>query len=544
MYEGGTNMKIIDLNQVSKSFAGDNILTNISMQIMEGEHVGLIGRNGEGKSTILKIIAGIENVNRGDVTRKKGLQIGMLHQFQEKQDDATVYDVLKSSFSDLLEMSSQMAYLENQMATDTSAKIMDRYGALLAAFAEQGGYEIESEIAKVMNGLGIASLQTKKFKDLSGGEKTKTALGVLLLQKNDLILLDEPTNHLDLKAVMWLTQYLQRYKGAILVVSHDRYFLDEIVSKMIELENQELITYHTNFSGYLKEREERILREFQAYKDQQKKIKKMKQAIKQLREWAIQANPPNDSFFRRAKSMERALERMERLKRPVLSQKEMQLQFEEAKRSGEDVVLFDEVTKSFHDKVLFENVNLHIREGERVAIIGDNGVGKSTLLRMILGEELPSRGSVKVGSNVKIAYLSQQMAEISGDETVLEAFRKDVHVPEGEARNMLASFMFYQEMVFQRVEQLSGGERMRLRLAKFINQPVNTLILDEPTNHLDIVSREVLEEAIRQFKGTLIVISHDRYFIDETCSRTLYLHNKILNSYEGSFSRFIEKVIL
>ncbi|WP_088816026.1 MULTISPECIES: ribosomal protection-like ABC-F family protein [Listeria] len=536
-------MKIIDLNQVSKSFAGDNILNNISMQIMEGERVGLIGRNGEGKSTILKIIAELESINSGNVTRKKGLRIGMLNQFQEKTADVTVYDVLKSSFSNLLEMASQMENLEKQMEMDASTKIMDRYGDLLASFAEQGGYEMDSEIAKVMNGLGISSLQAEKFKDLSGGEKTKTALGALLLQKNDLILLDEPTNHLDLKAVTWLTQFLQRYKGAILVVSHDRYFLDEIVSKMIELENQELITYHTNFSGYLKEREERILREFQAYKDQQKKIKKMKQAIKQLREWAIQANPPNDNFFRRAKSMERALERMEKVKRPALSQKEMQLQFEEAKRSGEDVVLFDEVTKSFHDRVLFEDVNLHIREGERVAIIGDNGAGKSTLLRMILGEEAPSKGRVKVGSNVKIAYLSQQMDEMSGKETVLEAFRKEVHVPEGEARNMLANFMFYQEMVFQKVEQLSGGERMRLRLAKFINQPVNTLILDEPTNHLDIASREVLEEAIRQFKGTLIVISHDRYFIDETCSRTLYLHNKILNNFDGNFSWFSEKVI-
>ncbi|MBC1398174.1 ribosomal protection-like ABC-F family protein [Listeria fleischmannii] len=537
-------MKIIDFNQVSKSYVGNKILDQVSLQIMESERVGLIGRNGEGKSTILKIMAQKEKVDSGEVTTKRGLRIGLLEQFQDAYHTLTVDTVLKSSFAHLYKIEEKMKQLEQEMESNVSTKILNQYGELQTAFAEQGGYEIESAISKVVNGLGIKTLQGKKYEDLSGGEQTKVALGKLLLQNHDLILLDEPTNHLDIQAVNWLTQFLKQYKGAVLIVSHDRYFLDEVVDKMIELENQELITYHTNFSGYLKEREERLLKEFQTYKDQQKKIKKMKQAIKRLREWGMQANPPNDAFFRRAKSMEKALARMEIMKRPVLSQKEMKLAFDEAKRGGEDVVILDRVSGGFSKKTLFENLDLHIRVGERIALIGENGVGKTTLIRMILGQVQPDFGEVKLGSNIKMAYLSQQMEAINENETVLSYFRQYVHVPETEARNQLASFMFYKDMVFQKIKNLSGGERMRLRLATFMNQEVNMLILDEPTNHLDIASCEVLEEAIRQFKGTILVISHDRYFINEICTRTLYLHDRKVSSYEGNYSYFAQKVII
>lgn len=535
-------MKIVDLNQVTKSYAGDKVLDGISMQVMEGERVGLIGRNGEGKSTILKLIAGMEIADSGLVTRKKDAKIGMLDQIPEGLSGSTVVEVLEQSFTELLAVQTQMADLEEQMAVDASEKVMAHYGDLMALFADQGGYEMQAELGKVTAGLGLSKLLDKKWQELSGGEKTKVALGALLLEKPELLLLDEPTNHLDLNAVIWLTKFLQSYKGAVLVVSHDRYFLDEVVTKMVELENKKLFTYRTNFSGYLEEREERLLREFQAYKDQQKQIKKMKQAIKQLREWGARANPPNDAFFRRAKNMERMLDKMEKVKRPVLAQKEMNLAFEESKRSGDEVAIFEGVEKRYGEKVLLAEAVLTIHQKERVAIVGDNGAGKSTLLKLLTGAEIPDAGAVKLGSSVKLAYLSQQMEELDANQTVLEAFRDQVRVTEGEARNMLAGFMFYQEMVFRKVANLSGGERMRLRLARFIHQPVNTLILDEPTNHLDIASREVLEEALRNFKGTIITVSHDRYFIDQICSKVIHLHEGRLNVYSGNYTYFAQKV--
>ncbi|MBC1961949.1 ABC-F family ATP-binding cassette domain-containing protein [Listeria welshimeri] len=529
-------MTIVAMNDVVKSFTGDIILEKVSLQLEEGERVGLIGRNGEGKSTILKILKGLESVDSGIVTSKKGAKIGLLEQLSTVDPNTIVEQYLRTSLGELKNLEKELRSLEEEMATNPSEKLMNRYGDKMALFGELGGYEMDANLNKVVNGLGIESLLPQKWKNLSGGEKTKAALAHLLLQKTDLLLLDEPTNHLDLLAVEWLTSFLQHYAGTVLVVSHDRYFLDEVVQKMVELENRELIIYHTNFSGYLKEREERLLREFQDYKDQQKKIKKMQQAIKRLRQWAMQANPPNDAMFRRAKNMERALERMEKVKRPVLTQKQMQLQFDEANRSGQEVVVMENLSKSFNEKEIVQDVSLQIRQGERVAIIGENGAGKSTLLKMMEGKVSPDCGNVKVGASVKIASLSQQMEELNEEMTVLEAFRDKVAVTEGEARQMLAGFMFYGEMVFRKVANISGGERMRLRLAQFINMPVNTLILDEPTNHLDIASREILEEAIRTFTGTIITVSHDRYFIDQLCSKVIWLENKQLTVYEGNYS--------
>ncbi|HFQ6083137.1 TPA: ribosomal protection-like ABC-F family protein [Listeria monocytogenes] len=532
-------MTIVAMNEVVKSFTGDIILEKVSLQLEEGERVGLIGRNGEGKSTILKILKGTEGVDSGIVTSKKGARIGLLEQLSSVDPNIIVIIVehyLRTSFGELEDMEKELRSLEAEMATNASEKLMNRYGDKMALFGELGGYEMDANLNKVVNGLGIGLLLSQRWGDLSGGEKTKAALAHLLLQKTDLLLLDEPTNHLDLMAVEWLTAFLQHYSGTVLVVSHDRYFLDEVVEKMVELENRELIVYHTNFSGYLKEREERLLREFQDYKDQQKKIKKMQQAIKRLRQWAMQANPPNDAMFRRAKNMERALERMEKVKRPVLTQKQMQLQFDEAGRSGQEVVVMENLSKSFSEKAIVQDVSLQIRQGERVAIIGENGAGKSTLLKIMEGKVVPDGGMIKVGASVKIASLSQQMEELNEALTVLDAFRDKVAVTEGEARQMLAGFMFYGEMVFRKVGNISGGERMRLRLAQFINMPVNTLILDEPTNHLDIASREILEEALRAFSGTIITVSHDRYFIDQLCSKVIWLENKQLTVYEGNYS--------
>ncbi|MBC1210880.1 ABC-F type ribosomal protection protein [Listeria booriae] len=534
-------MTIVALNNVTKRFTGDLILEKISLQVEEGERIGLIGRNGEGKSTILKIIARLETVDDGIVSVKRSATVGLLNQMPNVSGNAIVRDYLRTAFADVLALQAELTELEQRMTTDMSERLLAQYGEKQARFIDLGGYNLDTNMDKILHGLGISHLAEKFWEQLSGGERTKVSLAKMLLEEPDLLLLDEPTNHLDLQAVDWLTQFLRAYKGTVLVVSHDRYFLDEVVQKIVELENKELITYHTNFSGYLVEREERLLKEFRDYKDQQKKIKKMQQAIKRLRQWAMEANPPNDALFRRAKNMEKALARIDVLKKPALEQKNMRLEFEESKRSGEDVVIFDAVWKQFGDRVLFDGLDCHIRQKERIAIVGNNGAGKSTFLKMVLGEVAPDVGTVNVGPSVDIAYLSQHMDVGDENQTVLEAFRDKVAVVEGDARHMLATFLFYGEMVFRKVANLSGGERMRLSLAQFMNQPVNTLLLDEPTNHLDIASREVLEEALRNFEGTIITISHDRFFINQICDRTLWLENGEIVSYGGNYSYASEK---
>ncbi|MBC2371564.1 ABC-F type ribosomal protection protein [Listeria booriae] len=534
-------MTIVALNNVTKRFTGDLILEKISLQVEEGERIGLIGRNGEGKSTILKIIARLETVDDGIVSVKRSATVGLLNQMPNVSGNAIVRDYLRTAFADVLALRAELTELEQRMTTDMSERLLAQYGEKQARFIDLGGYNLDTNMDKILHGLGISHLAEKFWEQLSGGERTKVSLAKMLLEEPDLLLLDEPTNHLDLQAVDWLTQFLRAYKGTVLVVSHDRYFLDEVVQKIVELENKELITYHTNFSGYLVEREERLLKEFRDYKDQQKKIKKMQQAIKRLRQWAMEANPPNDALFRRAKNMEKALARIDVLKKPALEQKNMRLEFEESKRSGEDVVIFDAVWKQFGDRVLFDGIDCHIRQKERVAIVGNNGAGKSTFLKMVMGEVAPDVGTVHVGPSVDIAYLSQHMDVGDENQTVLEAFRDKVAVVEGDARHMLATFLFYGEMVFRKVANLSGGERMRLSLAQFMNQPVNTLLLDEPTNHLDIASREVLEEALRNFEGTIITISHDRFFMDQICDRTLWLENGEIVSYGGNYSYASEK---
>ncbi|MBC2256720.1 ribosomal protection-like ABC-F family protein [Listeria booriae] len=534
-------MTIVALNNVTKRFTGDLILEKISLQVEEGERIGLIGRNGEGKSTILKIIARLETVDDGIVSVKRSATVGLLNQMPNVSGNAIVRDYLRTAFADVLSLQAELTELEQWLMTDVSERLLAQYGEKQARFIDLGGYNLDTNMDKILHGLGISHLAEKFWEQLSGGERTKVSLAKMLLEGPDLLLLDEPTNHLDLQAVDWLTQFLRAYKGTVLVVSHDRYFLDEVVQKIVELENKELITYHTNFSGYLVEREERLLKEFRDYKDQQKKIKKMQQAIKRLRQWAMEANPPNDALFRRAKNMEKALARIDVLKKPALEQKNMRLEFEESKRSGEDVVIFDAVWKQFGDRVLFDGLDCHIRQKERVAIVGNNGAGKSTFLKMVLGEVAPDVGTVHVGPSVDIAYLSQHMDVGDENQTVLEAFRDKVAVVEGDARHMLATFLFYGEMVFRKVANLSGGERMRLSLAQFMNQPVNTLLLDEPTNHLDIASREVLEEALRNFEGTIITISHDRFFMDQICDRTLWLENGEIVSYGGNYSYASEK---
>ncbi|MGH0556594.1 ribosomal protection-like ABC-F family protein [Bacillus pretiosus] len=532
-------MTICSVNNVTKSFGGNIIFENISLEIKNGERVGLVGRNGSGKTTIFQLLTGMESLDAGAIHMKKGTRIGHVAQIPKFDEGMTVYDVLSSAFKTEKELEREMRALEKNMAEEREPsalqKLMERYGVIQEKFAFLGGYEIEANMMKVANGLQVTELFPRSFLELSGGEQTKVSLAYMLLQKPDLLLLDEPTNHLDLFAVEWLEQFLKEYNGTVMVISHDRYFLDEVVTKIFDLEDGEIHVYHTNYSQFVDEKEERLLQEFQAYQEQQKKIKKMKEAIKRLREWANQANPPNEGLHKRARSMERALERIEKLKKPILERKQMGLQFEGQERSGKDVVLMKEVSKGFAGHPLFNEANLHVRFQERVAIVGRNGTGKTTLLKLLLEEIKPDAGEIRIGSSVKIGYLSQH-AYGNMKSNVLEAFREYVAVTEGEARHILAKFLFYGPAVFKKVTQLSGGEKMRLRLAQLMYQDINFLILDEPTNHLDIESREVLEEALEQYNGTILAVSHDRYFLNKLFEKTYWIDEHKLFEFAGNYA--------
>ncbi|WP_270606366.1 ribosomal protection-like ABC-F family protein [Bacillus mobilis] len=532
-------MTICSVNNVTKSFGGNIIFENISLEIKNGERVGLVGRNGSGKTTIFQLLTGMESLDAGAIHMKKGTRIGHLAQIPKFDEDMTVYDVLSLAFKAEKELEREMRTLEKNMAEEREPsalqKLMERYGVIQEKFAFLGGYEIEANLMKVANGLQVTELFPRSFLELSGGEQTKVSLAYMLLQKPDLLLLDEPTNHLDLFAVEWLEKFLKEYNGTVMVISHDRYFLDEVVTKIFDLEDGEIHVYHTNYSQFVEEKEERLLQEFQAYQEQQKKIKKMKEAIKRLREWANQANPPNEGLHKRARSMERALERMEKLKKPILEQKQMGLQFEGQERSGKDVVVMKEVSKGFANHPLFNEANLHVRFQERAAIVGRNGTGKTTLLKLLLEEIEPDAGEIRIGSSVKIGYLSQHAYE-NVKSNVLEAFREYVAVTEGEARHILAKFLFYGPAVFKKVTQLSGGEKMRLRLAQLMYQDINFLILDEPTNHLDIESREVLEEALEQYNGTILAVSHDRYFLNKLFEKTYWIDERKLFEFAGNYA--------
>lgn len=537
--KGVRKMTICSVNNVTKSFGGNIIFENISLEIKNGERVGLVGRNGSGKTTIFQLLTGMESLDAGAIHMKKGTRIGHVAQIPKFDESMTVYEVLSSAFKIEKELEREMRTLEKHMAEEQESsvlqKLMERYGIIQEKFAFLGGYEIEANIMKVANGLQVIELFHRSFLELSGGEQTKVSLAYMLLQKPDLLLLDEPTNHLDLFAVEWLEQFLKEYNGTVMVISHDRYFLDEVVTKIFDLEDGEIHVYHTNYSQFVEEKEERLLQEFQTYQEQQKKIKKMKEAIKRLREWANQANPPNEGLHKRARSMERALERMEKLKKPILERKQMGLQFEGQERSGKDVVVMKEVSKGFAGHPLFNEANLHVRFQERAAIVGRNGTGKTTLLKLLLEEIEPDGGEIRIGSSVKIGYLSQH-AYGNVKSNVLEAFRECVAVTEGEARHILAKFLFYGPAVFKKVTQLSGGEKMRLRLAQLMYQDINFLILDEPTNHLDIESREVLEEALEQYNGTILAVSHDRYFLNKLFEKTYWIDECKLFEFAGNYA--------
>lgn len=531
-------MSLFNMKNVTQSYGANTIFSDLSLDITTSKKIGLIGQNGEGKTTLLKLIAGIEQPSNGMISWQKNLTVGMLAQLPKQDDHLLVYKILAKSFADIFLLENKMEQLSLKMADPNAPleKLLDQYGQLQQDFEELGGYEVDASIRRVTSGLHIDALLEEEWKTLSGGERTKVGLAKILLEHPDLLLLDEPTNHLDILAIEWLTQFVKNYDGAIIIVSHDRYFLDDVVQEIVEIEQGELHYYFGNYSDYVKEREKRLLNEFQEYQDQQKKIKKMKESIKRLKEWANRSNPPSDAMHRRAKNMEKALARIELVKKPLLEQHKMEVQLTTKKRSSKNLFQLNGVNKHYGEKKLFENLELHVHYQDRIAIVGANGTGKSTLLNLLLGKIQPDTGSVEVGSSLSIGYLSQHAFEMSSQFTVIEEFRDKISVSEGEARHILAKFLFYGQDVFKKMNQLSGGERMRLRWAQLVHLNHNVLILDEPTNHLDIDSKEMIEEALSQFKGTIIAVSHDRYFLDKFFDTTYLLQNGHLVKYLGNYS--------
>ncbi|NEW09265.1 ABC-F type ribosomal protection protein [Paenibacillus sp. SYP-B3998] len=540
-------MLIVNSQNVKKYHGAQLILEDVTFEVHQGERVGLVGRNGSGKSTLLRLIAKMEKSDEGQLTIRKDTRIGYLAQIPKEWEEGTVYEVLADSFRELQECRAKMTDMEQRMSISDAAsqsgqleQLLGQYAQLQERFERGGGYELDARIDQVTTGLRIArDCYDRRFASLSGGEKTKIALASQLIGKPDLLLLDEPTNHLDLFGVEWLEEFLGKYDGACLIVSHDRYFLDRVVTKIVELEDGESSTYLTHYSGYVKEKEEKLLQQFADYQEQQKKIKKMKETIKQLIEWGRVGG--NEKFFRRASSMQKALDRMEKLKRPVLDPKAAEFGLKPEDRSGRKVVSFKEVSKRFGDKPILQQASGLLEYGEKVMLVGHNGSGKTTLLKLILGTEEPDGGALELGARVDIGYLAQQDYPTDPKQTVLDYFREEARLEEGEARGRLASYLFYGADVFKPVSQLSGGEWTRLRLALLVLKSPNLLILDEPTNHMDIASREALEEALEEFPGTVLAVTHDRYFMNRLSRKIWELDQGRITVFLGNFDDYKEK---
>lgn len=537
---------MVHLQQVYKYYGANLVVSDLTFEIKAGEKVGLIGRNGTGKTTLLRLIAGIDKPDQGEVSIRRMTKIGYLEQIPACDEQATVYDVLAGAYAEAHECQQQMRALEAAMADEAVianeqklSSMLDKYARLQEQFEQAGGYEMDARIRQIAAGFGIPLAQLDQlFASLSGGEKTKIGLAVVLLGEPTLLLLDEPTNHLDVRAVEWLEDYLKSYNGTCLVVSHDRYFLDRVIQKVIEIEDGDVSVYFTNYTGYVQEKQERLLRQFDEYQDQQKKIKQMKEAIKRYQEWGrIGSNP---KFFRRAAAIQKALDRMDKIKRPILQRRQADFQFNPKDRSGNDVLSFQQVTKFFEDRCLFRQISGLLRYREKVAVIGDNGTGKSTLFRLFLGEHMPDEGEIRWGSRVEVGYLAQEQRQ-SRTDSVLQYFREETALEEGEARGQLAKFLFYGADAHKGIHQLSGGEWARLRLAILMYRKPNLLLLDEPTNHLDIESRESLEETLEDFPGTILAISHDRYFINKLVDKIWHLHDQTLTESIGNYESFRAK---
>ena len=526
----------ISVSNLVKEFeVGHKILDGLTFQVDTGERVGLLGPNGCGKTTLLRILTGVMDYDEGDVVIAPGKRMGLISQIPVYPAGYTVEDVLATAFEPLREMEREMAALAEQMGEGTDPALLARYDKLTAAFEAAGGYETDTKTNKVCNGLTIPqSMREQLFDKLSGGEKTRVNLARLILEDTDILLLDEPTNHLDLRATEWLEEYLDKFKGTVLTVSHDRYFLDKVVNRIVEIQGGKAEFYSGNYSFYVVEKERRYEEKLRQYEKEQAKIEQLEKAAEQMRVWAYSGM---DKTFKRVKSMEKRIERMRTTDRPTKERK-MEVRFGEREFRGDEVLTIKGLTKSFGDRTLFSNLGLEVAGGERIALLGDNGSGKTTLLKILLGEEEPDAGKVRMGPTVKVGYLPQHVHFDHPERNLVDTLIYEQDCTAQTARNRLAAFKFRGEDVFKPVSALSGGEQSRLRLCMLMDEKINLLILDEPTNHLDIQSREWIEEAVEEYEGNLLFVSHDRYFIDRFASRIWMLEDGHITDFRGNYQEY------
>lgn len=530
---------VLSCNNISKEFVTGPVLKDVSFHINDNEKAAIVGINGAGKSTLLKIIINEMSADSGDVFLAKGAVIGYLAQHQNIDTEMTIFDVMLEVKKDILELSDKMRDLEAKMKQAEGAAldaIYEDYSRVTHEFELKNGYAYKSEITGILKGLGFDEEDfNRKVNTLSGGQKTRAYLARLLLSKPDIILLDEPTNHLDMKAIGWLETYLKNFNGAVLIVAHDRYFLDGVAEKIIELNNCKATTFLGNYTDYANKKKALREAELKAYLNQQKEIAHQEAVIEKLRSFN------REKSIKRAESREKVLDKIERVNKPTEVDASMKISLKPHKESGKDVLNVENLTKSF-DEVLFENISFEIKKGEKVAIIGGNGTGKTTLLKIINGLLLPDSGKIKLGTNVEIGYYDQEHQVLNADKNLFDEISDDYpYLNNTEIRNVLASFLFTKDDVFKLVGSLSGGEKGRLSLAKLMLSEANFLLLDEPTNHLDITSKEILEDALNNYEGTVLYVSHDRYFINKTATRILDLTNKQLLNYIGNYDYYLEK---
>ena len=535
-------MILLSLQGVQKSFGTNEVLRDASLVLQDGQRMGLVGVNGCGKSTLMKIIAGLESADGGAITMQKGLKLGYLAQQGEVGEGRTVLEELESVFEPVVAMEKQLRALEEQMADVAHDETLlhrlgSQYDQLTRDFERANGYGWRSTVQGVLAGLGFRREQQGQLASLlSGGERTRLCLGRMLLTEPDLLLLDEPTNHLDLKSIAWLENYLRTYRGAVLLISHDRYFMDHVCDRMCELLLGATECYDGNYTAYMAQRAERFEIRMKAYELQQKEIARQEAIIAHYRQFN------REKSIKLAESREKRLEKIERLEKPQ-DESAIRFRFDIRRRTGEDVMMVDDLSKGYDGRTLFQHVKLHLRAGDRVALIGDNGVGKSTLFKCLIGEEKPDTGTVRMGSGVDIGYYDQHQAHLHPEKTVLDEVWDDFRrLDQTEVRGALGLFLFTGDDVLMPVSTLSGGEKGRVALTKLMLRKDNVLLLDEPTNHLDMDSREVLENALADYPGTILAISHDRYFINRFATRVCVMEEGGIREYLGNYNDYFEKI--
>ncbi len=533
------SIMVLSCNNISKAFGASEILKGVSFHINDKEKAAIVGINGSGKSTLLKIIIGEHTADEGNVTISKGSTIGYLSQVQDLKSNHTIYDEMYRVKQNIIDLDQRIRNLELQMKHvqgEDLDQMLKTYTRLTHEFEMLNGYAYKSEVTGILKGLGFSEEDfSKKVDTLSGGQKTRIALGKLLLSRPDILLLDEPTNHLDLVSIAWLETFLLNYNGAVIVVAHDRYFLDKVVSKIIEIDHKKVQTFEGNYSDYIYKKSMLQNALLKAYNNQQREIKHQEEVIKKLRSFN------REKSIRRAESREKLLNKIKHIEKP---KENMQMDFfiEPRQLSGNDVLRVEGLSKSFGSLTLFRNIDFEIKRGEKLAIIGNNGTGKTTILKIITGSLKADAGEIHLGSKVNIAYYDQEMQVLDPEKTLFDELQDAYpHLDNTSVRNILASFLFIEDDVFKRIKDLSGGERGRVALGKLMLSEANFLILDEPTNHLDIVSKEILENVLRSYSGTVLYVSHDRYFINKTATRIIDLTEERLINYIGDYDYYLEK---